>query len=360
MTRPRRSQASTVEQFTSAVSSLAIRDRAVRAAVIGLLLAGPALGGWAVYTAETSPAGQPATTIQAAADGPSGFAQLYLAAWLHAGKGVEQTLRGYYPALVSLSRPAGEHAASQVVALAASQVGPGYWSIQVAADQLVAAGGGWQPAGIHCYQIPVAVTGPPNAGGPTPATATGEEPGVVATGYVATGLPAETSCPRGLELPRLDYGPTVGTSTGPIGDTLTAFLGAYLAGAGEVDRYITPGADLTAVTPAPYTAVAVDSVALRGLHGLDADDLDMTVVPDDDTAVEALVAVEATDQAQQVTPMTYVLTLTARAGRWEVTALNPAPALAEPPAAPTDPGPPTTTPPTPPGPAASTTPPSGA
>ncbi|MFJ6123171.1 hypothetical protein [Streptomyces sp. NPDC092129] len=39
------------------------------------------------------------------------------------------------------------------------------------------------------------------------------------------------------------------------------FLAAYLTGAGRVDRYLAPGVNLTAVSPGPYTAVAVQQVS---------------------------------------------------------------------------------------------------
>src|SRR5690606_13020169 len=53
----------------------------------------------------------------------------------------------------------------------------------------------------------------------------------------------------------------------PVGQTVVQFLAAYIAGAGDVSRYMTPGQVVSALTPAPYTSV--DLVELRSLENLD-------------------------------------------------------------------------------------------
>lgn len=117
------------------------------------------------------------------------------------------------------------------------------------------------------------------------------------------------------------------------GETVAQFLTAYLAGSGDVSRYLTPGVSLTALTPAAYTAVRL--VDLRG----DTDVEDSTSAPGDGQRMRVLATATASVTRQQSSSVAYALTLTARAGRWEITAIDPAPAFtAHVPAATTQPG----------------------
>ncbi len=93
------------------------------------------------------------------------------------------------------------------------------------------------------------------------------------------------------------------------------FFAAYLAGAGEVGRYLAPGVRLSAVTPAPYTAVTVQQLlAVQDAAAAER-------VPADGTTVLVCAQVEARDAAGRW-PLAYELTLKARSGRWEVAALE--------------------------------------
>lgn len=180
----------------------------------------------------------------------------------------------------------------------------GIWSVTVAATVTDAN----DTTTRRYYQVPVVVTGTQvNALTlPTPVT------GPVITVAGPDGYPA-----------RLD-------TTGALADAVVGFLTAYLAGSGDVARYTTPGAPISPIDPAPYTAVELTDLAASA-------DLAVDVAPEDGQITRLLVAATATVTDDQTTPVAYALTMTARAGRWETTAIDPVPAT-------TEPTPPTTSP----------------
>jgi hypothetical protein len=102
---------------------------------------------------------------------------------------------------------------------------------------------------------------------------------------------------------------------GGVVSSLGEFFDAYLTGVGEVDRYLSPGTALTAVSGSGYTSVAVEQAAADS-------DVAGGSVPGDGTVVRVQVHVTATDATGGQWPLVYTLTLTARSGRWEVTALQ--------------------------------------
>lgn len=142
-----------------------------------------------------------------------------------------------------------------------------------------------------------------------------------AGGPVALALPAPVAAPgEAAQPPRLDYRYRA-VQDDPVGVSVSQFLAALLTGTGDVTRYLSPGTAISSVTPAPYTAVAVTDIAT---------DRELTpgaAVPADGTHLRALVTATATAAPQQQTTVQYPLTLTVRGGRWEITALDPAPAL---------------------------------
>lgn len=113
---------------------------------------------------------------------------------------------------------------------------------------------------------------------------------------------------------------------GPARDTVTGFLEALLTGSGEVDRYTAPGTSIRPVVPAPYVEVEVLDVAAATL-------VTDQVVEGSEVRVLASV-IGRVSQAEQV-PLSYALTLGVRAGRWEISRLDPAPAVRAPSSAPT-------------------------
>lgn len=143
-----------------------------------------------------------------------------------------------------------------------------------------------------------------------------EPDGLVAL-TLPTPVPAPAVAPTAV---RLDYRYRAAQND-PLATSAQEFLDALLTGAGDVTRYVSPGTLFTPISPPPYTAVAVTDVATDQELPAGA------AIPADGSRLRALVNATATDAPGQQTAMQYPLTLTVRGGRWEVTAIDPAPAL---------------------------------
>ncbi|MFE0520800.1 conjugal transfer protein [Streptomyces sp. NPDC058954] len=273
------------------------RVRLSRVAVWTVIAAGPTALAVAVASTPTTVAAAPAAkptavrTATSAAD-PGGYAQVFVGAWLRSSANDETSAQARLAQSmapdVALPTPAADaqSAPQSVTAVRSAQRGTGTWSVTVAAQY---AGGS-----VRYYAVPVA------------SDSTGSSFGV-------TGAPGVVAGPVRAEVAKSSYAVTV-----PDGDLPSAvgeFLTAYLTGAGEVDRYLAPGVNLAAVSPAPYTAVALQQVsAVEEAAAADQ-------VPADGTTVQVLASVEARDATGRW-PLGYELTLRARSGRWEVAALE--------------------------------------
>ncbi len=134
----------------------------------------------------------------------------------------------------------------------------------------------------------------------------------------AVGLPAQVSAPQQGSTTALVYNQSIRASD-PAAETVSAFLGAYLAGSGELSRYSAPGTEFTPVTPAPYVNVSVEE--LRS-------DVMPEKAPADGSTVKVLATTALMSPLDQQLTSTYTLTLTARASRWEVSAIDLAPQAA--------------------------------
>jgi len=146
---------------------------------------------------------------------------------------------------------------------------------------------------------------------------------VTASGSVsALALPAPIAGPEIAQGQDLGYQVQV-PGMGAVAQTVTQFLVAYAAGAGDVTRYLTPGVQIQAITPAPYTAVTVTELrAITSAAGIDT-----TGTPKDGSSLRVLVTATGVVSTTQQISASWALTLTARAGRWEITAVDPTPAL---------------------------------
>ncbi|MCX4451713.1 conjugal transfer protein [Streptomyces sp. NBC_01789] len=288
----------------------------------GLMVASPVLSVWVLLSrpAQVAPvapvrqeqptAGQPA--------GPGGFAELFVNAYLAAGEGTEESLAPFLPTArdVTLTAAPGAQRAQELAAVKVRQVSAGYWSVTVAA-RIVPTGttkakpekeSGSAPSGAVLRYFQVAVRS--GAGG----------------ALAAAALPAEVSAPLSGEAPSLAYGQSVPVpASDPAGQTLSGFFAAYLAGSGQLDRYLSPGTALSPVSPAPYTRVEVAQVAERGTNDPGA----QQAVPADGARRELLVQVAATDTAGQPRPLAYAIAITARDGRWEIASVEGAPVLSK-------------------------------
>lgn len=134
-----------------------------------------------------------------------------------------------------------------------------------------------------------------------------------ATGTLSVlGLPAPKAGPATTTTTGLGYSNQL-TSNASAAETVSLLLGAYLTGQGATTAYLSPGAELAPITPAPYvklTTVSMVSDVAPADSPADGDQLH----------VQAVVALSNAN-AQAVTA-TYWVHLTARAGRWEVTDLD--------------------------------------
>ncbi|HEY2667722.1 MAG TPA: conjugal transfer protein [Actinomycetota bacterium] len=258
-----------------------LRAWKVKMATVGLwvLVALAGAGGLRALVWSGSPAAGSAPAAAPAA--VAGFAEMYVAAYLEAGAGQEQALHPYYPAAVDLHDviPRSRYAA-RTAAVASSEPSPGYWAITVGAEVLVAAQGGYVGAGTHFYRVGVmSATGP----------------------LVATSLPAEVPAPTPTAVPPLRFGHLAPPSGDAPSAAVEQFFDAYLAGHGE------PGAGLRAVTPPPFTSVAVTGIAMT---------------PSGQSGVQTVQAeVLGTDAGGLKTVLDYSFQLTERNGAWVVTSL---------------------------------------
>lgn len=150
------------------------------------------------------------------------------------------------------------------------------------------------------------------------------------SGLSVIGLPAPVAAPSEADVPvKLAYTESVmATSTAKA--TVEAFLNAYLAGSGEIGRYVTPGSDITAVAPAPFQVLEISDLLA---------DIEPSDTPATGDVVHMFATVDATSAAGQQLTATYALTLTARDGRWETTTVDFTPLASSTPAADADPTP---------------------
>ncbi len=134
-------------------------------------------------------------------------------------------------------------------------------------------------------------------------------------GFKAATLPTPIAQPSSPSLPGLGYGQQLTTSDAA-GATVMEFLTAYLTGAGDITRFISPDSDISAVSPALF--VQLEPVELRT-------DTKTEGEPADGTEIHVLATIRAANVDSRALSSTYALTLTVRAGRWEVQSVDPAP-----------------------------------
>ena len=272
------------------------RVRLSRVAVWTVIAAGPIALCVAVASTPTTVAAAPATeptavrTATAATD-PGGYAQVFIGAWLRSDANDETSAQARLAQSmapdVELPDPAADaqSAPQLVTAVRSAQRGADAWSVTVAAQ--------YANGSVRYYAVPVA------------SDSTGSS-------FTVTGAPGVVAGPTRAGVPKSSYSVTV--PEGDLSSAVGEFFTAYLTGAGEVDRYLAPGVKLTAVSPAPYTAVALQQVsAIEEAAAAEQ-------VPADGTTVRVLASVEARDATGRW-PLAYELTLKARSGRWEVAAL---------------------------------------
>ncbi|MGC7096713.1 conjugal transfer protein [Amycolatopsis lurida] len=234
---------------------------------------------------------------------PTGWAEMFVRSWLSASREDEAGLEAFYPPGMKSQRAVGTQVSAETAAVSSVSAGAGQWSVVVSASLLTQQPDGRHKAKLVCFQVSLLEQTEPPA-------------------YAAAALPSPVSCPATLPTPQLAYGETAELA-GPIGGSVLGFLNAYLTARGGLERYVTPGAQLTAAVPAPYT-----SVQLSELRTHERFEPGQAARPPDGQQVHVLVRASAFDATGQISPIDYALTLTARAGRWEVARIDPVPLLA--------------------------------
>ncbi|MEU5044554.1 conjugal transfer protein [Streptomyces griseorubiginosus] len=272
------------------------RVRLGRLGVWAAVSAGPIALAVAVATPATVvravPATKPTTVKATVSANPSGYATVFLSAWLRSRAGAESTAQARLAQSMApdVDLPGTADAQPEpdsVVAVRSAQQTGSAWSVTVAAQ--------YADGSVRYFAVPVAA----DASGAS-FTVSGA-PGVVAG-------PART---KGVQSPYTVAVP----ADSDVSSTAGEFLAAYLAGAGEVDRYLAPGVSLSPVSPAPYQTVTVQQMLAADQEAA------AESVPVDGTRVRVMAEVEARDSAGRW-PLAYELTLKARSGRWEVTGLQ--------------------------------------
>jgi hypothetical protein len=196
--------------------------------------------------------------------------------------------------------------------------GGGSWSYTVAADVVnLDRSGKATPAGTQFFTVTLARD--PAGGG--------------CAGWTAVTLPAQVAGPTRPGDMRTGYGQQLPNAGTPLADTLGRFFTALLTGgAGEdLARYTSPGSTIRPILPAPYTAIRIDGLyATADAHVGAAGGVG--TVPADGTRIRVLARVAVrTAEGQTEWLLSYPLTVAVRGGRWEVAAIDPAPALVAPP-----------------------------
>ncbi|MFD8493333.1 hypothetical protein [Amycolatopsis sp. NPDC059657] len=305
------------EPRSHAVSRL-IPDARIETALRAATRRGGRLLAWAVVLASplvtlavlvllrpTTHSESPDGTARLEQPDPRGWAEMYVRAWLSASRDDSAGLETFYPPGMKTQRMPGTQVPVDTSTIAVTSPSAGVWSVVVAVNLLTQPPEGKHIARLACVQV--SMLGQLVSGAAT---------------YVAAALPSPVTCPATMAAVELNY-PETAEITGPIGQSVLGFLAAYLAGQGGLDRYITPGASLAPVVPAAYA-----TVQLSVLKTHEAFEPGQAARPPDGTEIHVLARASGYDATGQVTVLDYALTLAARAGRWEVRRIDPAPQLA--------------------------------
>ncbi|MFF0746629.1 conjugal transfer protein [Streptomyces sp. NPDC004111] len=269
------------------------RVSAGRMAVWGALAAGPAALVLAVLPAPRTVAATPKKTATvvatpAVAADPSGYAELLVSSWLASStKTVSEPSRRVQAMAPGTALPDTAAPATMASAISVTATAPGRWQVTVAATA--------KDGAVRYFALPV--------------TADGDGRFAVPAGPAQVAAPAPAA-----EATESGYPVTVPTTGRPLAATVAEFLTAYLSG-GQIDRYAVPGVRLSA-PQAAYRKVEVEQL------GADEQAAAAETVAADNTRVRVRVRVRAEDTAGGAWPLDYGLALTARAGRWEISAVT--------------------------------------
>lgn len=226
-------------------------------------------------------------------------------AWLGSSRTDYARLQAIYSgSLTGLPTDAQE---SQDITVAQVQpAGEGLWSVLIGAEVKVPEPTEQDPAAMawvrQFFQVPVAV-------------ATTDQ----GLGVQVLALPSPMPAPVTAEGVTTEYRQRIATTTS-VGDSINGFLNALVAGAGDLNRYMTPGTALSPISPAAYTEVEVQEInAVRSDVAIED--------PEQGAQLDLLVNASLTRLDGQRTTTTYALQVTARDSRWEISAVAQTPTV---------------------------------
>ncbi|OEJ29998.1 hypothetical protein BGK67_00065 [Streptomyces subrutilus] len=131
------------------------------------------------------------------------------------------------------------------------------------------------------------------------------------------GAPAEVAAPDASQVPNSEFSRPVPAASA-LGVSLGEFVRTYLGGGqgAGLDRYLSPGLKVTAPKAAPYARVEVEDVAANTEVAAGQ------AVPADGAKARVRIRVRGEDTQGVHWPLLYRAEVTARAGRWEISALE--------------------------------------
>jgi hypothetical protein len=231
----------------------------------------------------------------------SGFAEDLVVTWLTTPRGQEKMLERFVTDASSLTLAEKPWTVTDPATAYIESTGQrGVWAVTVA---VTVAEGKDQPPVRRYFQVPVRYT--------------------EGSALRAQTLPAPVAAPAVAVADRLSYRYRA-TLTDPVAAAANDFLSALLAGSGDVARYVSPGSEIAAIDPAPYTTVVIEDVMV------DDDPAEDGTSPESGEERHLLVTATVTAAAKQDVTVQYALTLAARDGRWEVKSIDLAPVVSDP------------------------------
>ena len=238
--------------------------------------------------------------------GPAGWAELYVAEFLTAGRGSEDDLAAFMADVPSLSGDPNSFFAQSTVVVSIDETAPGYFDVVVAAAVLARNGAGeYTPAGTRYYAI-------------------GAHEGDSDDSFYTLTLPAEIPTPVA---PADTKNSIVANATGDFdadaASDLDAFFAAYLAGSGELDRYAAPEAGLRPLA-VPAVTPGGDPTMTAPFESVRVDQLRFVADPVDTGDVIAFGHVVADTIYGSAQDLEYTLRLGRRSDRWYVLEILPA------------------------------------
>lgn len=269
---------------------------------LALLVALAALCGFLAFNRPVAQAQQVVEPgINAQQQKAGAFAQSYLAAWLSAtGTDHKELDRYFKSSLISFGGTVPTEYRDMTVA--SIEEAPGNLTTVIVSttlkNTLVDADGkestAWTP---YWYQVVVSNKG---------------------ENLATAGLPSPVSSPSIGEALVTGYPSRV--SNKEIQATVTDFMNSYLTGQGDVMRFISPDADIHAVSPAYWKQTKVKTVQ-------SAEDVS-DKAPEVGQTAQILVDVDLIN-GENTKPAQYVMSLKVRDGRWEIQSLDSAPKLSK-------------------------------